>query len=580
MILNLKPTPFSFRERIGLLILLFAGAIGLYAGWRLFWFLTDDAFIAFRYVSNSILGHGYVWNPPPFRPVEGYTSFLWVAFLDGVWRTLGIEPPVSANWLALAFSGLTLLLASAMVLQLRWSDRLRSYRVGFVALLLLGTLTNRTFLAWTSSGLETAMFNFFVTLWLYAALFRPPLSSASSILMLSTASAAVALTRPDGYLYAAAAVGLTGMTLLKERGRLCWTWFLATLPFGIPVLHALWRRHFYGTWLPNTYYAKRTTAWPESGGNYLHSFVLEYALWFWLAIMGVILLRHAWCYLRDGRSVRISDRPSGFQAVYELGVRLIPVLTLAFHLLFYTLLIGGDHFEYRVLSHLIPLLFVALIWAVNSVEWRLTPALGTVLACICLSWPVPWVHWAAAQRRDARPYAPEMAREMILGPVPIEHAFPKALRGYTRAFDQLQDWMLLHYVCVRYHGHRYFWRQQVADSPSREEGLGMSGEDFPVLATHTVGILGWVLPRVNIIDLHGLNDYVVARTPHPWYMTRHMAHERYPPSGYVEDFVPNVTLEGKKITVTPRAKALTAADIIAIERRWVQKVGQPLTPSR
>ena len=73
----------------------------VYIGWRSFWFLTDDAFIAFRYVSNSILGHGWVWNPAPFQPVEGYTSFLWVVLLDGVWRATGVEPPDSANWLSL-----------------------------------------------------------------------------------------------------------------------------------------------------------------------------------------------------------------------------------------------------------------------------------------------------------------------------------------------------------------------------------------------------------------------------------------------------------------------------------------------
>ena len=39
----------------------------LIAGWRLFWFLTDDAYITFRYASNSLLGFGYTWNPPPFR---------------------------------------------------------------------------------------------------------------------------------------------------------------------------------------------------------------------------------------------------------------------------------------------------------------------------------------------------------------------------------------------------------------------------------------------------------------------------------------------------------------------------------
>ncbi len=45
-------------------------------GWRELWFLTDDAFIAFRYVSNAMEGRGLVWNPAPFAQVEGYTSFL------------------------------------------------------------------------------------------------------------------------------------------------------------------------------------------------------------------------------------------------------------------------------------------------------------------------------------------------------------------------------------------------------------------------------------------------------------------------------------------------------------------------
>jgi arabinofuranosyltransferase len=83
--------------------------VGVYGGWSLFWFYTDDAFIAFRYVSNAMLGHGLVWNPPPFLPVEGYTSFLWVRLLEGLWRITGLEPPQAANWLSLAFGYLSLL---------------------------------------------------------------------------------------------------------------------------------------------------------------------------------------------------------------------------------------------------------------------------------------------------------------------------------------------------------------------------------------------------------------------------------------------------------------------------------------
>ena len=94
----------SDRNRTALVAIAVAASIGLVFGWWLFWFLCDDAFIAFRYVSNSIAGHGYVWNPPPFRPVDGYTSFAWVALLDLVWRITGVQPPESANVLLLLFA--------------------------------------------------------------------------------------------------------------------------------------------------------------------------------------------------------------------------------------------------------------------------------------------------------------------------------------------------------------------------------------------------------------------------------------------------------------------------------------------
>ena len=37
------------------------------------WFMTDDAFISFRYVRNLLEGHGLVFNPG--ERVEGYSNF-------------------------------------------------------------------------------------------------------------------------------------------------------------------------------------------------------------------------------------------------------------------------------------------------------------------------------------------------------------------------------------------------------------------------------------------------------------------------------------------------------------------------
>ena len=62
----------------------------LVAGISVFHFTCDDAWIAFRYAHNLLEGRGLVWNPAPFPPVEGYTSFFWVVICAAGWGLTGI----------------------------------------------------------------------------------------------------------------------------------------------------------------------------------------------------------------------------------------------------------------------------------------------------------------------------------------------------------------------------------------------------------------------------------------------------------------------------------------------------------
>ena len=308
-----------------------AGCLALFGGWRLFWFLTDDAFIAFRYVSNAHLGYGYVWNAPPFLPVEGYTSFLWTFLLDVVWRATGVEPPDSVNWISLLFACGTLTLSGRLLLRLDWSDRLRPRRAVFLALMFAYLLLNRTFLAWSSSGLETALFNFLVLLWASALLFAP--ATARRLALASSAAAALALTRPDGLLYCAvtaAAVFLVAFGAPERRGarRI----LLAGLaPLAVVVAHEAWRLAFYGAWLPNTYYAKVSGAWPQSGVRYLWSFTLEYALWAVAAVAVWALVGG----LRRGGRPRIL--PTDRRELAARAPAAAGVLALLLHFAYYTL---------------------------------------------------------------------------------------------------------------------------------------------------------------------------------------------------------------------------------------------------
>ncbi|MCY3901568.1 MAG: hypothetical protein OXF76_00280 [Caldilineaceae bacterium] len=122
------------------------------------WFLTDDAFISFRYTRNLLEGHGLVFNPG--ERVEGYTNFLWILELAAIWGLFGIRPEHAAPWLSVAYTVATI----AAILW--WVARLPSlqYR-GLTSWMTLGLLcSNAIFAVWTSSGgLKTRQLSFFIS---------------------------------------------------------------------------------------------------------------------------------------------------------------------------------------------------------------------------------------------------------------------------------------------------------------------------------------------------------------------------------------------------------------------------------
>ncbi len=631
---------FSRLEWLGLAALLVAATASLVWGWRLFWFLTDDAFISFRYVSNSLAGHGYVWNPPPFRPVEGYTSFLWVALLDGAWRLFGAPPPVSANLISLAFSWATLLLGVTMVLRLASGGRLARHRLLLAVLFVFGTLTNRTFLAWTSSGLETAMFNFFLLLWVFCGLMLPR-GGTGRPAGLAVSATLIYLTRPDGLLFAAATVALLLLDALDGRGpavRRAAGRLAAALPLlGIPA-HLLWRHRVYGEWLPNTYFAKHTAGriWPESGVRYLASFLVEYSFWtvalVFLVLLAVLVRKQgianclsrpvvfaapaenstgvgmarfahpaAWAVFAvpavTGLLLLLSGRVHqglfcllvGLFALAVLGVlRISPAAavvssTLLAHAWYYTVVIGGDHFEFRVYSHLVPLLLLALFWMLLELGMRARLLVPLVLLALALSWPVQWTHYALSRNRVQWSQFKFMKVSVLQGLEERYGRLPQPLRGYLHRYDRMQFWLIDHAVCMRHQEHKGVCLHRIRTLPTREEGLRISPDGFPVITEGSVGVTSWVLPRVNVIDVRGLNDYIIARHRSARHRSsrqqsgdevRLMAHERTPPPGYLDCFRPNVTIVGGVAVVRVRDRELTGREIIDCEEHFANLVGE------
>ncbi len=503
------------RRQLALVALGLGGAALTAFGWNRFWFLTDDAFIAFRYASNLLHGWGLVWNPPPFVPVEGYTSVLWVVLLALVWAVTGVAPPESANWLSLLFGYGTLFQVFRIFERMSLPEAFRSHRLTLFGLVLLATVTNRTFLTWLSSGLETSLFNFCVTSWVYYALDAD--RGRAWVAKASAFSALLALTRPDGLLFCAAIVLLVGASLMGDRSRRV-SLILAMLPMSLVPMHLIWRRLTYGVWLPNTYYAKVVTAWPESGVRYLLSFVIEYGLWVWVLLAVVALARER------RRLTSLALAP------------LVVCGALAAHAAYYTFVVGGDHFEYRVYSHLVPLLFVSAVWLAARGLGRPTASIGALTLLLLASWPIPWVHWHETRDLSTR-------QETFALAAPIAQRFPGPLRWPIAHWDRLQEWLIAHSVCMRHQEHKTFYETMRDQFPSREMGSMILWRDRAVIEFGSIGVLGWVLPEVAIIDTSGLTDRIVARTPIDGGRERQMAHDRRPPEDYVSCFRPNARIE-------------------------------------
>lgn len=315
--LAVRPPP----ARLGL-----AALIPLVALAGLIWpaWLSDDAFISFRYAQNLALGHGLVYNPG--ERVEGYTNFLWTLMAAGVLR-LGGD-------LALWSHASGVLLGVLIVVgTCRMAGPLIGPPWALVAALLTGTSQSLLLYTARGSGLETGLFTLLALAGGGAYLARERLGPGG-LAAAGLAFGLAALTRPEGLLVFTLTALHAGLTaVMRQQGgpaeRL-----RATLPpllaLGAPFLalfgpYFLWRLGYYGDLLPNTFYAK------TGGGLKQIERGLAYAGAFTLTIGGPLLLVIAAPWLRSWRAALVSWRS------YAL------LVTLTYSA--YIIVVGGDHFR-------------------------------------------------------------------------------------------------------------------------------------------------------------------------------------------------------------------------------------------
>ncbi|MEW5701196.1 MAG: hypothetical protein AB1792_03095 [Candidatus Zixiibacteriota bacterium] len=327
---------------------------------RMLWFTQDDAYISYRYARNALAGYGLVFNP--WERVEGYTNFLWVIWLV-LAGLLRVDLDLAAKVLGV-LSGGGMIVLSALLGRAVWravspGSRFAPWAGVFGAVLLAA---NGSLAYWTVSGLETAFFGFWITLSLWLWLRRSPLVIATLAL--------AAMTRPEGML-------IWIVLVLGE-------WWIGDGPrtaarlFGAVVLlltpFALFKLLYYGSLLPNPFYAKTGLAWEyfQSGLAYAWAFLSQYGLWgvsLLLVVAASIILRGRW--------------------------RIVPLLWLVFAV--YVVGVGGD--VLRPNRFFVPLLVPFVIASLGAVAWGIgriakktrgygIAALGLAGWCF-LSWYLP-----------------------------------------------------------------------------------------------------------------------------------------------------------------------------------------------
>ena len=328
------------RLGLGLLCGLAAFSGAIWPSW-----LSDDAFISFRYAQNLVAGNGLVYNVG--ERVEGYTNFLWT-MLAALALAAGADIVV-ATYLAGVVLALALILATYAV-----GRGLLGPAWALAAALLVAT--SQSLLVYTArgGGLETGLFALLALLGTGAYMMRKGAAWAGALLGLAT------LTRPEGAL-------IFGLTLLHaallERRRYGELLRLA-LPYAAVVLpFFLWRYSYYGDLLPNTFYAK-TGGGPRvwlRGLTYLGSFALDFGGPLLLLALAALAGRRA--PSADSRGFAEAEgRAAGGPTSRWWSQWPAYMLAQSGAYAAYVVAVGGDHFPgHRFLVPIVP--WLALLMA-------------------------------------------------------------------------------------------------------------------------------------------------------------------------------------------------------------------------
>lgn len=316
-------------------------AVGMVRVWS---FTIDDAYISYRYARNFARGWGLVYNYG--ERIEGYTNFLWTVMLGGV-HALGIDLDLGAKVLGAAATLVSVWLTYTLAARIRkvtWLPVLSTWVLAssmpftgygvfgletplFVALVLGGSVlflreedaaanggATRTAVPWSAvvfglAGLTRPEAPLFLGLWMLLqdgprlvdgkSLPRVGIDRRAGLVVALVALAWLFvgyLHMEDPALGEKIGVGLVSLGLLlalvmqlprrlfAKRNLVRGGVFVAIIG-----THLLWRRAYYGKWVPNTLVAKTgdTAQQLSLGWTYLTGFIAHEGWVLGLTVFGL-----------------------------------------------------------------------------------------------------------------------------------------------------------------------------------------------------------------------------------------------------------------------------------------------------
>lgn len=340
------------------IVLTVASTGALIWGIKLSW-ISDDAFISFRYADNLVNGYGLVFNPG--ERVEGYTNFLWTMLMAGL-IALGFDPAQGS--IVVSLCCFVLLIAVVWrIVRLLTSQQNRC--VAAVSIAAIFAAANTLLASFATSGLETMAAATLTMVALERALNNAPTRSG-------LAGIGATMMHPDhGIFYAT--LGLSMAFTEKHRAGL----FRYIAPFlFVYCPYFLWRWAYYGDFFPNTYYAKSAGLnYFGQGWIYIRTFFIGSGLW---------AITPLFCY-------------TIYRCFRSLFGKYLLFSTPPF--LFYIAKIGGDFMYGRLLISLIAPLLIASEIATRDL-WRKKRYRLAIAALLLFSVTAVPIEWIKPQELD------------------------------------------------------------------------------------------------------------------------------------------------------------------------------------